>query len=112
MATTTRRPTLEGPARTWSIAALLLMCVVLGSVLLYRPGPSVPHDRRAPSHPARAEPREAPGERPLSPEERRSMYRAWPMFEGWPLPQPPAGEQQPPDEGTPTEQGSQPTQRR
>nr|WP_255203734.1 hypothetical protein [Myxococcus sp. AM011] len=65
-----------------------LLCAVLGAVLLRQPVPPVP----------RGTPRvEAPTEeeRPLTPEERRSMYRAWPMFEGWPLPQLPAGDLEP-----------------
>lgn len=65
-----------------------LLCGVLGTVLLRQPSPPAP----------RAAPRvEAPTEasHPLTPEERRSMYRAWPMFEGWPLPQLPAGNLEP-----------------
>lgn len=66
-----------------------LLCAVLGAVLLHKPAPPVPGG--APRDVE--EPAEAP--RPLTPEERRSMYRAWPLFEGWPLPQLPAGDQEP-----------------
>ncbi|WP_241757849.1 hypothetical protein [Myxococcus landrumensis] len=76
---------MRGPARAWSIAAMAVLCTVLAILLLRSPPPSVP----APAHPPRPEP-EKP--RPLTSEERRSMYRAWPLFEGWPLPQLPSDE--------------------
>lgn len=73
-----------------------LLCMVLSAVLLRRPPPAHP------------EPSSAPPERPLTHEERRSMYRGWPMFGGWPLPQlppeAPAPEAPPPhDEHRPDE---------
>ncbi len=83
---------LHGPARAWSIVLMSLLCGVLSAILLHRPPPSVPKP------PPRSE-------RPLSSEERRSMYRMWPMFQGWPLPQlppdtpaPEGGTPQPPPE--------------
>ncbi|WP_371823436.1 hypothetical protein [Myxococcus sp. CA056] len=79
---------LRGPARAWSIVAMSLLCIVLGTVLLREPMPAAPRNA-----PRVEEPTEAPP--PLTPEERRSMYRAWPMFEGWPLPQLPAGDLEP-----------------
>ena len=83
---------LQGPARAWSIVLISMLCLVLSVVLLRRP-PPVP-----PKHPAAAAP-----ERPLTPEERRSMYRAWPLFEGWPLPQLPPDAPAPRDEKPPPE---------
>ncbi|WP_426756067.1 hypothetical protein [Myxococcus sp. Y35] len=52
-----------------------LLCLVLSVFLLRRPPPVPPESTSAP-------PEHVP-----TPEERRSVYRAWPMFEGWPLPQ-------------------------
>ncbi|MCE9668406.1 hypothetical protein LY474_11335 [Myxococcus stipitatus] len=98
--TPSRHTALEGPARAWSIAALALVCVVLGSVLLYRPGPSRPHARHA-----EPVPQEEPA---LTPEQRRAMYRAWPMFEGWPLPQLPPTESQRPEDTRRPEAPSRP----
>lgn len=73
----------EGPARVWSIIGMSLLCAVLTVVLLRHPGPP------APQPPAIQE--EPPSAEPLTPEQRRAMYRAWPLFEGWPLPQLPSG---------------------
>ncbi|QDE86834.1 hypothetical protein [Myxococcus xanthus] len=79
---------LHGPARAWSIVLMGLLCMVLSVVLLHRPPPEGPAVTPPPA-------------RPLTPEERRAMYRAWPLFEGWPLPQLPPETPVPGDEAPP-----------
>jgi hypothetical protein len=73
----------KGPARIWSIVLMSLLCTVLTVVLLRHPGPPAPPPPPVPDEPDTST--------PLTDEQRRAMYRAWPLFGGWPLPQPPAG---------------------
>ncbi|QSQ28468.1 hypothetical protein JY651_41125 [Pyxidicoccus parkwayensis] len=83
----------QGPARVWSIVVMSVLCTVLTVVLLRNPAPSTPPPK----------PEEPAPQQPLTDEQRRAMYRAWPLFEGWPLPQLPSGQGQGAEPGKPAE---------